>query len=181
MTTDTRPAVAALLAGAVRRALGETIATVDGLGSDELHAVVHPQANTVGWIAWHVFRTADVIGARIRDGSELWLRRGLAGAWSLPPEGNGSGQTTAEAQALRLPAAEALALYGRELRDELAEAAGALDEAGLARGVRAFGGREFTAADALHTFVVLHTIRHQGEINVTRSLLAGAAGNDGRG
>ncbi len=175
MTTETRPAVAALLARAVRRALGETIAAVEGLGSEELHAVVHARANTVGWIAWHVFRTADVIGARIRDGSELWARRGLAEAWDLPPEGNGSGQSTAEAQALRLPAAEALALYGRELRDELAEAAGALDEAGLARRVRAFSGREFTASDALQTFVVLHTVRHQGEINVTRALLAGGA------
>lgn len=176
MTTETRPEVAALLARAARRALGETIAAVEGLGSEELHAVVHPQANTVGWIAWHVFRTADVIGGRIRDESELWARRGLAEAWGLPPEGNGSGQPTAEAQALRLPAAEALALYGRELRDELAEAAGALDEAGLARRVRAFGGREFAASDALQTFVVLHTVRHQGEINVTRALLAGGAG-----
>ena len=175
MTTETRPEVAALLAGAVRRALGETVAAVEDLGSEELHAVVHPQANTVGWVAWHVFRTADVIGARIRDESELWVRRGLAEAWDLPPEGNGSGQSTAEAQALRLPAAEALARYGRELRDELAEAAGALDEAGLTRRVPAFGGREFTASDALQTFVVLHTVRHQGEINVTRALIAGVA------
>ena len=171
MTTEIGTGVTALLTRAVRNALAETLAAIDGLGADELHAVVHPRANTVGWIAWHVFRTADVIGARISSGCELWSRRGYAEAWGLPAKGNGSGQPTAEAQALRLPSAEALALYGGELREELTVAAGALDEDGLARRVTAFSGREFAAADALHIFVVLHTIRHQGELNVTRALL----------
>ncbi|MCY4639044.1 MAG: DinB family protein [Chloroflexi bacterium] len=171
MTTGTRPAAVALLARAVRSALGETIATVDGMGGDELHAVAHPRANTPGWIAWHVFRTADVIGSRVGDAPELWAMRGYAAAWGLPREGNGSGQPTADAQALRLPSAEALALYGRELRDELSETVGALDGRGLDRRVSAFSGRDFSAADALHIFVVLHTVRHQGELNLTRTLL----------
>ena len=177
MTTGTQPAAAARLARSVRSALGETIAAVDGLGSDELHAVVHPRANTAGWIAWHVFRTADLIGARVGEAPELWARRGYAAAWGLPRDGNGSGQATVDAQALRLPSAEALALYGRELRDELTGTVGSLDGDGLARAVTAFGDREFPAADALQTFVVLHTVRHQGELTLTLALLdPGTAG-----
>lgn len=171
MTMETRRDVAGLLARATRNALGETLAAIDGLSPDELHAVAHRRANTVGWIAWHVFRTADLIGARVRGEPELWARRRYAEAWGLPGEGNGSGQPTPDAQALRVPSADALAAYGRELREELAAAVGALDEAGLARTVAGFGPREFPVADAVHLFVVLHTIRHQGELNVTRSLL----------
>ncbi len=176
MTTEAKLDTAHLLGRATGRALGETLAAIDGLTPEQLHAAPHPRANTLAWIAWHVFRTADLIGARISGGPELWARRGHAEAWGLPAapwarEGNGSGMPTEEAQALRVPSADALAEYGRELREELTAAVGALDEAGLARHVRGFGDRELPVADAVLAFYVLHTIRHQGEINVTRTLL----------
>ena len=171
MTTEATLSTSAMLARATGRALGETLAAIDGLTAEQLHAVVHPRANTLGWIAWHVFRTADLIASRVSGEPELWARRGYAAAWGVSGEGNGSGQPTAEAQALRVPSAAALAEYGSELRDELTAAVGAMDEAGLARSVRSFGDRELPAADAVHAFLVLHTTRHQGELNVTRTLL----------
>ena len=171
MTTETTPSASAMLARATGRALGETLAATDGLTDEQLHAVVHPRANTLGWIAWHVFRTADLIGGRLSGEPELWVRRGHAAAWGLPAEGNGSGQPTEEAHALRVPSAAALAEYGGELREELTAAVDALDEAGLVRSIRGFGDRELPAGEAVHSFFVLHTIRHQGELNVTRTLL----------
>ncbi len=175
MKTEATLSTSGMLARATGRALGETLAAIDGLSAEQLHAVVHPRANTLGWIAWHVFRTADLIGGRLSGEPELWARRGYAAAWGLPSEswadGNGSGQPTEVAQALRVPSAEALAEYGRELRAELTAAVGALDEAELARPIRGFGDRELPAGDAVHAFFVLHTIRHQGELNVTRTLL----------
>ncbi len=171
MTTETTLSASGMLAKATESALGETLAAIDGLTVEQLHAVVHPRANTLAWIAWHVFRTADLVQGRMTDTPELWARRGDAATWGLPADGNGSGQPTAEAQALRVPSAAALAEYGGELREELSAAVGALDDAGLARHVRAFGERTLPAADAIHAFFVLHTIRHRGELNVTRTLL----------
>ncbi len=160
-----------LLARATGRALGETLSAIEGLTTAELHSVVHPSANTLGWIAWHVFRTADLIQGRMSGGHELWSRRGYTSAWDLSTDGNGSGQLTAEAQAMRFPSVAALTEYGGELRAELTAAVGELDEKGLARLVQSYGDREIAASEAVHAFFVLHTTRHQGELNVTRTLL----------
>jgi hypothetical protein len=74
MTTETTPSASAMLAHSTGRALGETLAAIDGITDEQLYAVVHPRANTLGWIAWHVFRTADLIGGRLSGESELWVR-----------------------------------------------------------------------------------------------------------
>ena len=159
------------LSRAARTALEEPLAVLEKIDDGALYFVPHATGNTIGWLAWHIFRTADLQMGWISGAPDVWAAQGLAARWpGCPAEGNASGQSTADAQALRVPSRDELIIYGRAVVARVVEAIEALDDAALSLPTRGFGPTEQPAMAAIIALIVAYTVRHQGEILTARSL-----------
>jgi uncharacterized damage-inducible protein DinB len=110
-----RPAVtiAELLADAFGRVREEVHAAVDGLGPDELAFLPDPEANSVGWLVWHLLRVADDHLADAAGTSQVWT----AGGWqdrfglALDPDDTGYGHGPEQVAKVTVTSAELLTGY----------------------------------------------------------------------
>ncbi len=156
----------------VGRVFDQLIEAVADLTGEELHALPAGAPNTIGFTAWHVFRSADnvVLFAFERERT-VWMREGLHEAWGLPKVAQGTGMEPAEAAALRLPGAAALADYGRAVRDELVPRIEAMSDDYL-RGIsRVVPWGDVPRLEAIGQTVIVHGSQHLGEIAVVRRML----------
>ena len=76
------------------------------LSPEQLHTVPggHPKANTIAWGLWHYARTEDNVVRFVLQNRRptVWAEGGYAERLGLPPVAQGTGMSTAEAQAFRL-------------------------------------------------------------------------------
>lgn len=156
----------------VGRVLDELIDSVADLSDEELHALPPGAPNTVGFIAWHVFRSADnvVLFAFERERT-VWMRQGLHRAWDLPRIEQGTGMEAADAAAMRFPDAAALADYGRAVRDEILPRIEAMGEDYLMSVTRVVPWGEVPRLEAIGQTIIVHGSQHLGEIAAVRRLL----------
>ena len=69
---------------------------IDGLTDDELHFRAHENCNSIGFEAWHVFRTAgDIVHFVFEREQPVWLQQGLHEQWELPKVAQDTGWTRA--------------------------------------------------------------------------------------
>lgn len=156
----------------VGRVLEQLIDSVADLSDEELHAIPAGAPNTIGFIAWHVFRSADnvVLFAFERERT-VWMRGGLHEAWALPRVAQGTGMEPAEAADVRFPSAAALADYGRAVRDELLPRIEAMSDDYIAGVSRVVPWGDIPRLEAIGQTVIVHGNQHLGEIAVVRRLL----------
>jgi uncharacterized damage-inducible protein DinB len=156
----------------VGRVLDQLIEAVADLTDEELHTLPAGAPNTIGFTAWHVFRSADnvVLFAFDRERT-VWMREGLHEAWGLPKVAQGTGMEPAEAAALRFPSAAALADYGRAVRDELVRRIEAMSDDYLRTVTRVVPWGDVPRLEAIGQTVIVHGSEHLGEIAVVRRLL----------
>ena len=80
--------------------------SLDGLTSEQLHMVPagHPKANTIAWNLWHYARTEDNVVRFVLQNRRptVWVEGGYPERLGLHPAAQGTGMSTAEAQALRI-------------------------------------------------------------------------------
>ena len=73
---------------------GFLIEALDGLGPDELGWQPAPDANSIGWILWHMVRVEDMwIQFFAQFQTELWETEGWHEKFGLPTRDNGFGHT----------------------------------------------------------------------------------------
>src|SRR3989441_13232323 len=81
-------------------------AMIADLTPERLHTVPagHPKTNTIAWGFWHYVRTEDNVVRFVLQNRRptVWAEGGYAARLGLPPVAQGTGMSTAEAQALRL-------------------------------------------------------------------------------
>ncbi|MCY4639043.1 MAG: DinB family protein [Chloroflexi bacterium] len=154
------------------RVMDELIASVADLSDEELHALPAGAPNTIGFIAWHVLRSADnvVLFAFARERT-VWMRQGLHEAWGLPRIEQGTGMEQAAAAAVRFPGATALADYGRAVRDEILPRIEAMSDEYLVGVARVVPWGEVPRLEAIGQTIIVHGSQHLGEIAVVRRLL----------
>ena len=87
-------------------------AAVDGLDDDALAARPTPDANSVGWLVWHLARVQDDHVADVAGLEQVWTRDGFADRFALPFDTGdiGYGHTSAQVAAVRI-GADLLAAY----------------------------------------------------------------------
>ena len=86
---------------------------VDGLDAAALARAPGPEANTVGWLVWHLTRVQDAHVAELLEAEQLWTDEGLAGRFGLDPDpaNTGYGHTPEEVAAVRPDGPDALVTY----------------------------------------------------------------------
>ncbi len=156
----------------VGRVLDELIASVSDLSDEELHALPPGAPNTIGFIAWHVLRSADnvVLFAFARERT-VWMRQGLHEAWGLPRVEQGTGMDEAAAAAVRFPGGAALADYGRAVREEVTLRIEAMSDDHLIGVARVVPWGEVPRLEAIGQTIIAHGSQHLGEVAVVRRLL----------
>ena len=147
-------------------------AALEDLTLEEVHYRPAEGANTIGWDAWHVARTADnVVHFVFLREPPVWRQQRLDEAWSLPRNIQGTGMDAAEAQALRFPEPRLLARYVRDVSNAIVPRIEAMHAAYLADEVDLQPLGRMSRLDALGRSVLTHGYSHLGHINLARTLL----------
>ncbi len=148
------------------------VAAIADLNIDELNARPHESANSIGFDAWHVFRTADnVVHFVFYREQPLWLQQGLDTEWGLPRVAQGTGMETSDAHALHFPDAALLARYGHDVAAAICPRIEAMTDDFLAETTRVQPHGELTRLDAIARTILTHGSVHLGQINLARTLL----------
>jgi hypothetical protein len=150
---------------------------MDGLTTEQLHQVPagHPKANHIAWGLWHYARTEDNVVRYILQNRRaiVWAEGGYPDKLGLPPVAQGTGMTTAEAQALRIKDLGLFREYMRKVWASTDEYLARVDPAALDAVVTIKPLGEMPAIRALAQVCVSHGFTHAGEIELARTLVGG--------
>jgi hypothetical protein len=93
---------------------GVVHAAVEGLTPDQLAFRVDDEANTIGWLVWHLTRVQDGYVAEMGGTEPVWTSLGFADRFGLPFEASvsGYGQSPEEVGAVRVTADDLIAYFG---------------------------------------------------------------------
>ncbi|MXZ62300.1 MAG: DinB family protein [Chloroflexi bacterium] len=168
----------------VGRVLNEITYSIGDLTLDELHALPIEDSTSIGFNAWHILRSADsIVHFVFHRESPVWREQGLAEAWGLPRNEQGTGMDLADVQAMRFPGVESLAAYGRDTTDAVVAKVESMDDDAFAETVSArIEGQmlELSRGAMLGQVVVSHGNQHLGYIHILRQLLGkGGASQSG--
>ena len=105
---------AALLGDAFHRVDDSVQSVLDGLTSEDLGRRITPDANSIGWLVWHLLRVQDELVAGAGGTEPVWIADGWHERLDLPfePRSTGYGHSSADVAAVRT-SPELLTGYGR--------------------------------------------------------------------
>jgi hypothetical protein len=141
-----------------------------GLSAEQRHTIVHPKANSIAWVVWHVVRTEDGVVRWVIQNRRppVWTEGGYAEKLGLPPVTQGTGMSTEEAHALRINDVERWSEYVRASTDEFFAGA---DPALFDKTITVKPLGDMTVLRALTQVCVSHSNTHVGEIELLRTLV----------
>ena len=144
-----------------------------GLSPEQRHMIVHPKANSIAWVVWHVVRTEDNVVRFVLQNRRppVWTEGGYAEKLGLPPVAQGTGMPTAEAHALRLNDVELWSEYARKVWTSADEFFAGAEPALFDKTVTVKPLGDMTVLRALTTVCVSHNNTHVGEIELLRTLV----------
>jgi len=149
-------------------------ATAD-LTPAQLHTVPanHPKANTLAWILFHYVRTEDNVVRFVLQNrrATVWAEGGYAEKLGLPPVAQGTGMSTADAQALRLKDVALFKEYMHKVWASTEDFIAKTDPAALDAVITVKPLGEMPAIRALGQTCVSHGMAHAGEIELVRTLI----------
>jgi hypothetical protein len=154
------------------RVLDGVLGAIEGLGDEQLHFRPAESSNSIGFEAWHVFRTADnIVHFVFHRERPIWVQQDLHEAWGLPRIEQGTGMDPEVAHAMRFPSTELLAGYGRDVRDAVVPRLEAMtdDELAVRGEVRPWG--VISRQEAVGQTIIAHGNGHLGQISTARALL----------
>jgi Protein of unknown function (DUF664) len=96
---------------------------VEGLTPEQLAARVDPDANPIGWLAWHLLRVQDDHVAEVAGRGQAWTEEGWADRFGLPfdPAATGYGFSSEDVAVTRIPSAGLLLDYAAAVHARTAE------------------------------------------------------------
>jgi uncharacterized damage-inducible protein DinB len=146
--------------------------TVEGLGAEDLSRRVAPDANPIGWLAWHLLRVQDDHVAEAAGTDQVWTAQGWAERFDLPVDAaaTGYGMSAEEVAAVRVPSAELLLGYAEAVHARTAEFLRGLSDADLDRVVDRRWDPPVTLGVRLVS-VLSDDLQHLGQAAYLRGLL----------
>jgi uncharacterized damage-inducible protein DinB len=145
---------------------------VEGLTPEQLAERVGPDANPIGWLAWHLVRVQDDHVAEVAGRGQAWTEEGWADRFGLPfdPSATGYGFSSADVAATRVPSAELLLEYAAAVHARTAEFLRGLSDDDLDRVVDRRWDPPVTLGVRLVS-VLSDDLQHIGQAAYVRGLL----------
>ena len=108
-----------ILLDAFGRVRGVVHAVVDGLTPEQLAFRLDGQANSIGWLVWHLTRIQDDHLADAAGTEQVWTADGWADRFDLPfdRQATGYGHRPGDVARLRVPTGELLTGYHDAVHD----------------------------------------------------------------
>jgi hypothetical protein len=127
--------VAAVLTDSFSRIGEEVHAAVDGLSAEQLAFRADPQANSIGWLVWHLSRVQDDHVAGVAGTDQVWTQQGWAERFGLPfpVHAIGYGHSSDDVAAVRVESPDLLTGYYDAVAARTLDHVGRLTEADLDR------------------------------------------------
>ncbi|RBY83243.1 DinB family protein [Blastococcus sp. TF02A-30] len=147
---------------------------LDGLTVEQLHQRPGPDANPIGWLAWHLLRVQDDHVAEVARHEQVWTAEGWADRFGLPfePGATGYGFDADQVAAVRIPSLDLLTGYADDVHARSAEFLRRLTDADLDRVVDRNWDPPVTLGVRLVS-VLSDDLQHLGQIGYARGLLRG--------
>lgn len=153
----------------VRDAVHEVL---DGIDEEALTARIDPDANTIGWLVWHLTRVQDDHVAGVAGIEQRWTAGGWARRFDLPFDdaAHGYGQSSDEVAQVRGVSAEQLAGYFDAVHQATVDYLRGLRDADLDRVVDERWDPPVTAGVRLVS-VLSDDLQHAGQAAFVRGVL----------
>lgn len=160
-----------LLTDAFGRIYDGVAAVLDGVDRGDLTRRVAADANTMGWLVWHLLRVQDSHVADVAGTEEVWTSSGFFERSKLPfdPAATGYGQSSAAVAATDLDPA-VLIDYAGAVHDATTAFVDGLDDADLDRVVDDSWDPPVTLGARLIS-VVEDDLKHLGQAELVAGLL----------
>lgn len=161
-----------LLTDAFERVSEEVHTTVDGLSDDQLSTRITPDANSIGWLIWHLTRVQDSHIADVAETEELWTSGGWHERFGLPfpAQATGYGHGSDDVAAVRGIGEEQLTGYFDAVHQQTIGFVADLERADLGRIVDRRWDPPVTLAARLVS-VISDDLQHVGQAAFIRGLL----------
>ncbi|MGI8665625.1 MAG: mycothiol transferase [Jatrophihabitans sp.] len=163
--------VADLLSDAFGRVAELVSSAIAGLSTQQLAVRPAGQANSIGWLIWHLTRIQDDHVADAAGGEQVWTGAGWYDRFGLPfdPAATGYGQRAADVAAVQV-SAELLAGYHEAVHRRTADYLAGLSAADLGRVVDENWDPPVTLGVRLVS-VLSDDLQHVGQAAYARGLL----------
>jgi hypothetical protein len=149
------------------------------LSAEQLYAIPggHPRANSIAWGLWHYVRTEDNVVRFVLQNRRptVWGEGGYAERLGLPPVAQGTGMSTAEAQALRFKDVAVFKEYMQKVWASTEDFISKVSEADLQTVITVKPLGDMPKIRALGQTCLSHGMTHVGEIDLARTLVGAGA------
>jgi uncharacterized damage-inducible protein DinB len=146
---------------------------VEGLDADDLAHRPDPEANSIGWLVWHLARVQDAQVADVAGAEQTWTTDGWADRFALPFDASatGYGQSSEDVAALEGVTAELLLGYLDAVQAATLAYLAGLDAAELDRVVDEDWTPQVTLGARLVS-VLADDLQHAGQASYLAGLVA---------
>ena len=146
--------------------------TLDGLDPDDLSRRPGPDANTIGWLAWHLVRVQDDHVAELAGHDQVWTGEKWAERFGLPfdPSETGYGFDAEQVGAVRVSSVDLLVGYASAVHARTARYLEGLSDEDLDRVIDESYDPPVTVGVRLVS-VLSDDLQHLGQAAYARGLL----------
>jgi hypothetical protein len=161
-----------VLTDAFDRISGLVHAAAEGLSADQLAYRADREANSIGWLVWHLTRVQDDHVSAVRGAEQAWIEGGWVERFGLPfdADATGYGHSSDEVSAVRVGSDELLLGYFDAVQSQTVTYVRQLTAADLARIVDDRWDPPVTLSARLVS-VISDDIQHAGQSAFIRGII----------
>ena len=158
--------------GRIAEALEEALG---GLTPDDLNQQLHPDCNSMGWLAWHLTRVQDDHIADLTGEKQLWLSEGWYSRFNRAPDPKdiGFGHTSEDIATFKSPDADTILGYHHAVLEQTRRYISSLSAADLDRELNEPWFQPLPTVGVRLISILADDLQHVGQIAYTRGLLKG--------
>lgn len=145
---------------------------VDGLGSDQLAYRIDDEANSIGWLIWHLTRVQDDHVSDLAGGAQVWTEQGWAERFDLPFDETdiGYGHSPEQVAAVRVDSGDVLTDYHDAVHEHTIAYISTLSDDDLPRIIDQSWDPPVTIGVRLIS-VIADDLQHAGQAEFIRGIL----------
>lgn len=161
-----------LLVDAYGRVSESVHRAVEGLSAEDLSARVDAEANSIGWLVWHLTRVQDDHVADVAQTAQVWTSTDWPERFALPFDhaATGYGHTPEQVAAVRVASVDLLTGYHDAVHERTIDYLHTLTDADLDRVVDSSWEPPVTLGARLIS-VIADDLQHAGQAAFARGML----------